>query len=116
MVRNAVVGLLKDEGRLAAIHRWVVHAGGRRVLDSIGESLGFGETEMAHSREILRTHGNMSSPTVLFVLERVQREASEGDSGVMIALGPGLAAETALLRFKPTKESPCSALPSFFYL
>lgn len=99
MVRQAVLGLLGSEERLREVDRWVVHAGGKKVLDSIGESLEFSHGEMSHSREVLRTHGNMSSPTVLFVLARTQAEARQGDRAVMIALGPGLAAETAFLRF-----------------
>jgi predicted naringenin-chalcone synthase len=69
------------------------------VLDSIGDSLGLENGELRHSREVLRTHGNMSSPTVMFVLNAATPEARAGDSGVMIALGPGLAAEVALLRW-----------------
>jgi len=71
MVKQAVERLLANADEPAdAMQHWVVHAGGRKVLDSIGESLGFRNGELRHSREILRTHGNMSSPTVLFVLEQ----------------------------------------------
>ncbi len=100
MVKQAVERLL-DGGSAPAdeMQHWVVHAGGRKVLDGIGESLGFRNGELRHSREILRTHGNMSSPTVLFVLEQTMQTAQPGERGVMIALGPGLAAETALLQW-----------------
>ncbi len=100
MVKAAVNELLRSSGlSISGIDRWVVHAGGRKVLDSIDSSLGFEKEELAHSREILRTHGNMSSPTVLFVLEKNMAEAKPGSLAVMIALGPGLAAETAVLRW-----------------
>ena len=100
MVRKAVDNLLEREGMaVEAIDHWVVHAGGRKVLDSIGDSLGFHGGELRNSREILRTHGNMSSPTVLFVLREALAGAQPGALGVMIALGPGLAAEVALLRW-----------------
>lgn len=100
IVREAVGLLLAETGTpQEAVDHWVVHSGGRRVLDGIGSALGFVNGELRHSREILRLHGNMSSPTVLFALERTMRDARSGESGVMIALGPGLAAETALLRW-----------------
>lgn len=100
MVRRAVEQLLNAAGLSTKdIDHWVVHAGGRKVLDGIDQCLGFAGPELRHSREILRTHGNMSSPTVLFVLERTIKEAKPGQTGVMIALGPGLAAEIALLRW-----------------
>ena len=56
---------------------------------------------MAHARGVLREFGNMSSATILFVLERMLREETPvpGEWGVMIGLGPGFAAEGALLRW-----------------
>ena len=100
MVRQTVDKLLAKNGLCRkSIDHWVVHAGGRRVLDSIDDAMGFTCNELQHSRDILRTHGNMSSPTVLFALQRTQRHANPGATGVMIALGPGLAVETALLRW-----------------
>ncbi|MGI8744552.1 MAG: type III polyketide synthase [Bryobacteraceae bacterium] len=100
LVRQAVENLLAREGlSVDSIDDWVVHAGGRRVLDGIDAALGFTCHELRHSRDILRTHGNMSSPTVLFALQRTMEQAQPGATGVMIALGPGLAAEIALLRW-----------------
>jgi alkylresorcinol/alkylpyrone synthase len=59
------------------------------------------DEDLAFSREVLRRYGNMSAATVLFVLDEVLRTGrpSPGDWGVMIALGPGFAAEGALLRW-----------------
>lgn len=64
-------------------------------------ALELGEAEVAHSRAVLRRYGNMSSATVVFVLEEMlRREAPvDGEWGLMIALGPGFAAEGALLRW-----------------
>ncbi len=78
---------------------WLLHPGGRKVIDRVQESLGLRDQDVAISRHILRNYGNMSSPTVLFVLhEALRRKAAQpGDRGVLLALGPGMAAEAALL-------------------
>lgn len=92
----AAQGLKRED-----IRYWVLHSAGRRVLDRARARLGLGEAEVAHSRTVLRRHGNMSSATVLFVLEATLRQESpvDGEWGLMIALGPGFAAEGALLRW-----------------
>jgi alkylresorcinol/alkylpyrone synthase/polyketide synthase Type III len=100
LVRRAVDRLLDAAGlAYPEVDRWIVHSGGKRVLDSIDRALGFDDGELIHSRAVLRDYGNMSSPTLLFVLERVMAEARPGETGVLVALGPGLAAETGLVRF-----------------
>jgi predicted naringenin-chalcone synthase len=59
------------------------------------------DAQLRFSRAVLRNYGNMSSPTVIFVLDEIVRSGEQrpGDWGVMIALGPGMAAELALLRW-----------------
>jgi alkylresorcinol/alkylpyrone synthase/polyketide synthase Type III len=100
LVKRAVDRLLADAGlELADVDHWIVHSGGKRVLDGIDASLGFAADELRNSRTVLRGFGNMSSPTLLFVMERALREAKPGELGVMIALGPGLAAETGIVRW-----------------
>jgi len=100
LVRDAVARLLKDAGLEAVdVDHWVIHSGGKRVLDAIDQALGFANGELAHSRAVLRRYGNMSSPTLLFVLERTLRDVQPGEIGVLVALGPGLAAETGVVRF-----------------
>ncbi len=100
LVGRAVDRLLESSGvEQDQVDRWIVHSGGRRVLDGIDRALELAPDGLANSREVLRSCGNMSSPTLLFVMERTLREARSGDVGVMIALGPGLAAETALVRW-----------------
>ncbi|HEY7363552.1 MAG TPA: 3-oxoacyl-[acyl-carrier-protein] synthase III C-terminal domain-containing protein [Methylomirabilota bacterium] len=81
------------------IRHWVLHSAGRRVLERAAGLLGLGDAEMAHARAVLRTHGNMSSATILFVLQRTLQAGSPmpGEWGLMIGLGPGFAAEGALL-------------------
>jgi predicted naringenin-chalcone synthase len=83
------------------IAHWVLHSAGRRVLDRARELLDLSDAQMAHARGVLHEYGNMSSATILFVLERLLRSeaAVPGDWGLMIGLGPGFAAEGALLRW-----------------
>ena len=90
----ATQGLKRDD-----IRHWVLHSAGRRVLDRASRLLGLGEGQLAHARSVLRRFGNMSSATILFVLEETLRVESPvpGDWGLMIGLGPGFAAEGALL-------------------
>ena len=83
------------------IRFWVVHPGGRRVIDSVQKHLGLSDSELQFSNTVLRNYGNMSSATVMFVLDEVVRNGkpNPGDWGVMTALGPGMAAEAALIRW-----------------
>ena len=84
-----------------AIRHWVMHPGGRRVIDRVQQALGLTDADVAVSRRVLRNYGNMSSPTVLFVLNELMQNGAvqAGDLGVMLALGPGFAAEAALLEW-----------------
>jgi alkylresorcinol/alkylpyrone synthase len=83
------------------VRRWVLHSAGRRVLDRAATLLDLTQAQTAPSRTVLRRYGNMSSATILFVLEETLRAEVPvpGEWGVMIGLGPGFAAEGALLRW-----------------
>ncbi len=73
---------------------WAVHAGGRSILDAVQQGLDLPADALAHSRAVLRDYGNMSSATLMFVLDRIMRcETARGD-GVAMAFGPGLSVET----------------------
>jgi len=74
---------------------WAIHPGGPRIVDAARRSLGLGEGACRDSFEVLREHGNMSSPTVLFVLDRVLRR--ERGPVVALAFGPGVCGEGVLL-------------------
>ncbi|MBW8784543.1 MAG: type III polyketide synthase [Novosphingobium sp.] len=80
-------------GDVAAIDCWAVHAGGRTILDAVERGLGLGHEALSHSRDVLRDCGNMSSATLLFVLERILASGEAVADGLAIAFGPGLAAE-----------------------
>ena len=78
---------------------WLLHPGGAKVLDAYADGLGCSEAELRWSAEVLREHGNMSSPTVLFVLQRAldAKALREGELALLGALGPGFAADFVLL-------------------
>ena len=75
-----------------AVDRWAVHAGGRSVLDAVEHGLGLSADALGPSRGVLADHGNMSSVTIMFVLQRMMAGTATSN-GVAIAFGPGLAAE-----------------------
>jgi predicted naringenin-chalcone synthase len=83
------------------VRHWLLHPGGRKVIDRVQAAMGLSDADVALSRGVLRNYGNMSSPTVLFVLNEVMRNgaARPGDRGVLLALGPGFAAEAGLLEW-----------------
>lgn len=85
-------GLGRDD-----IRCWAVHPGGPRVLESVTGSLEIDAARARWSGEVLREHGNMSSATVLFVLDRARADLRAGDLCVALAFGPGLVAEGLLL-------------------
>jgi predicted naringenin-chalcone synthase len=73
---------------------WAVHAGGRSILDAVQHGLRLGPDALAFSRGVLRDFGNMSSATLMFVLERVLRLGAPAGDGMAMAFGPGLTVET----------------------
>jgi predicted naringenin-chalcone synthase len=83
--------------RVSDVRSWAVHPGGPRVLSSVGRALGLEESSFKVSREVLQAHGNMSSPTVLFIIDRLRQEKAPRPC-VAMGFGPGLAAEAVLFR------------------
>jgi predicted naringenin-chalcone synthase len=81
---------------LADIASWGIHPGGPRILTAASEALELPQTATAMSRDILRRYGNMSSPTVLFILKQLIEQQAPRPC-VLLAFGPGLVAEAALL-------------------
>ncbi|MGF7087818.1 alkylresorcinol/alkylpyrone synthase [Kroppenstedtia sanguinis] len=89
------VGLSLDQ-----VRRYIAHPGGAKVLKAYEEALELPGEALLHSYEVLKEYGNMSSATVLFVLERELRESHHpGEYGLMTALGPGFSSELMLLRW-----------------
>jgi alkylresorcinol/alkylpyrone synthase len=91
----ASLGLDFDE-----IKHFVLHPGGSKVLDAFEDVLGLEAGGLTISRDVLRECGNMSSVTVLFILERFLEsgEFAKGDLGVLSAMGPGFSAEHVFFR------------------
>jgi predicted naringenin-chalcone synthase len=73
---------------------WAVHAGGRSILDSVQQGLKLPPDALRHSREVLRDYGNMSSATLMFVLEKILADPDARGPGMGMAFGPGLTVET----------------------
>jgi alkylresorcinol/alkylpyrone synthase len=96
---GVVKGVLAEHNGGRPPEHWILHPGGARVVDAYRKALGLRGDELRHTEAVLRRHGNMSSPTALFVLAEAQREGKlrKGDRLLAAALGPGFAGEFALL-------------------
>ncbi|GAB3153630.1 type III polyketide synthase [Microbispora hainanensis] len=97
-----VTRLLEPHGlRIGDIAHWGIHPGGPKIIDFVGDRLRLPETMLEPSRRILSSWGNCSSPTVLLILDHIMREVrpAQGEYGVLLAFGPGLTLESALIRF-----------------
>jgi predicted naringenin-chalcone synthase len=96
-LRSWLDGWLAEVGlRREAVPTWAVHPGGPRVLHATREALDLPERALAVSHEVLRNYGNMSSPTILFILDQLRRQQAPLPC-VALAFGPGLSIEAALI-------------------
>jgi len=90
--------VLAQEGlSVNQVKSWAIHAGGPRIVTAVAERLGLPDHASEASRSVLRDCGNMSSGTLLFILERL-RERGAAPPCVMLAFGPGLAVEAVVLK------------------
>jgi predicted naringenin-chalcone synthase len=93
------VGEILNGAPISSIDLWAVHPGGRTVLDAVERAFELAPAALSASRDILRRFGNMSSATVVFVLDQLMRRTDAvGARGCAMAFGPGLTAETMLFR------------------
>jgi alkylresorcinol/alkylpyrone synthase len=88
--------LAKGGLKIADIDRFICHPGGARVVDALEDSLGLPAQSLDHERKVLTNYGNMSAPTVLFVLERMVT-AGLPHRSALLAMGPGFTASCAVL-------------------
>lgn len=87
--------------KVSDIDFFAIHPGGKRILEVIEEKLEISKEQNRPARDILRTHGNMSSPTVLFVIKSILDSLSPDDDQkhlLSFAFGPGLTMESAVLK------------------
>ncbi len=91
--RTDAGGLLRGQAT-QQIDLWAVHAGGRTVLDGVEQGLRLSRDALDWSRGVLRDFGNMSSATIMFILDRMLRGTAGPQTGLAMAFGPGLCAET----------------------
>ncbi len=99
--------LASHQLQLSDIDCWGVHPGGPKILKAVQDSLALQDVDLATSHSVLERYGNMSSPTVIFILEAFQSQLNQPESNrpancVLLAFGPGLMAEIALLRYSPS--------------
>lgn len=101
LANNALAhaGLQKDE-----IDNWCMHPGGKKILDTLLTALSLHQKDFAEAYDTLRNYGNMSSPTIIFVLKQIfnKLKSAEKKSNIFgAAFGPGLTMETFLLSYDP---------------
>ncbi|QES04556.1 type III polyketide synthase [Streptomyces venezuelae] len=99
---EVITDLLKGTGlRRSQIAHWLVHSGGKKVIDSVSVNLGLTRHDVRHTTDVLRDYGNLSSGSFLFSYEQLLREGvtRPGDYGVLMTMGPGSTLETALVRY-----------------
>jgi alkylresorcinol/alkylpyrone synthase len=91
--------LAKQDLKLDDIKNFIFHPGGKKVLDAYTDALAVEGDFLAKTRAVMNGYGNMSSCTVLYVLEKFMTEGYEDGYGLMLAMGPGFSSEMVLLKF-----------------
>lgn len=94
---------------------WAPHPGGLKILDQMEAKLGLGKDKFMASRQVLGEYGNLSSVSVLFILDEIRKRSREEkmsttgqglEWGVLLGFGPGLTVETVVLHSIPTRYHP----------
>ena len=90
LIESCIGKLLGEHGlTIKDVRYWIVHPGGRKILDNLGASLGI-ETHLNHSRAVLAEYGNIGASSLLFVLKEVmETRPTAGSYGLMVSFGPG---------------------------
>ena len=97
-MRQAMAEMLAPQGLgIDDVDQFICHPGGAKVVDALEDALSLNQGSLMNERQVLHDHGNMSAPTILFVLDRYRRTGLPPLS-VLNALGPGFTASTVTLR------------------
>lgn len=97
-LRPAIDAMLeRQDTSVEAVDRFICHPGGMKVIDALESSLSLNQGSLDHERAVLADHGNMSAPTVFYVLDRARR-AGLPPRSVVTALGPGFTVSTVTLK------------------
>ncbi|QXV65159.1 type III polyketide synthase [Mucilaginibacter sp. 21P] len=100
-IKDDIDQFLKKQGvQLSDISNFIFHPGGRKVLEAYMGALHIDEAQLANTRNVMTENGNMSSVTVLYVLERFLKQGFVDGLGLMLAMGPGFSSEMLLLDMK----------------
>jgi len=92
--------LAKNGLGIQAVEHLIFHPGGKKIIDLVEELFGSMGKNIDDTKEVLRCYGNMSSVTVLYVLERIMdQQPKKGETGLMLSFGPGFSAQRVLLRW-----------------
>jgi polyketide synthase Type III len=98
-----IIGRLLDGAglRRSDITHWLVHSGGKKVIDAVRVNLGLTRHDVRHTVDVLSDYGNLSSGSFLFSYERLlqERVTRSGDYGVLMVMGPGSTIEAALVQW-----------------
>jgi alkylresorcinol/alkylpyrone synthase len=84
-----------------AIDHWLLHPGGRRIIESMQEALGLSREDAEVSYEVLAEHGNVGTPAIFYVMKRVldRRSPQRGERALMVTVGPGVTIGLMLLQW-----------------
>ena len=92
--------LEKNNLKIEDIHHLIFHPGGKKIVQTVEDLFGALGKNIDDTKEVLRLYGNMSSATVLYVLERfMNRNPQQGERGIMLSFGPGFSAQRILLEW-----------------
>jgi predicted naringenin-chalcone synthase len=99
-LRPLVAEFLRGQGLdLDAVDHWLVHPGGRGIVDAVQRGLGLSDDQVEPSLHVLSEYGNVGTPSAFFVLQATteRRRPTTGDHGLMVTIGPGVTIGLMLL-------------------
>jgi len=92
--------LKRNNLSIQEVDHLIFHPGGKKIIQTVEELFGQLGKNIDHTKEVLRLYGNMSSATILYVLERfMNQDIATGEKGLMLSFGPGFSAQRILLEW-----------------